>query len=247
MSDSPTNFMGEPLLYSPPSRAGDHRPHPDDEYRPSRVTARAVTVDGSVVEQAHATIENAKTAYEKFLNGIPREHFSSEGLKEQISKFADTDAAKAVDKAVEQVRERADKAAAQVDKVRKQLSPNGDTAAELRATRYWNRTKAVLDSAKEGAFGAAQNLIANADREQLGTLLQELPSYLQARGHTSDWIDTAVGQVVPEYAQAAKQLKTANQAVIVTRSNAESLRKTFSNEGHRPVLVKYDPRLDPDK
>ena len=59
--------------------------------------------------------------------------YSGEGYRDQIAKFADTAAARAVDQAVEQVRQRADKASAQVDKIRRQLSPNGDTAAELRA------------------------------------------------------------------------------------------------------------------
>jgi hypothetical protein len=104
----------------------------------------------------------------------------------------------------------------------------------------------VLDNAKEGAFGAAQKLIANADREQLGVLLQELPSYLQSRGHTSDWLDTAVGQVVPEYAQAAKKHQKAKQALTIAEHNALSLRRSF-DEG-RSISILTDARsYDPDK
>ena len=169
--------------YSTPNEQRGYTPPPTPEpFTPPRVSASAVKVDGSVVEQAHAAFTNAKTAFEKFLNDIPREHYSADGLKAQIKKFGDTDAAKAVDIAVANVRDRADKATAQVEKIRRDLSPNGDTAAELRATRYWDRTKPGLDNAKEGAFGRAQKLIANADREELGVLLQELPAYLEARG-----------------------------------------------------------------
>jgi hypothetical protein len=220
-------------------------PLPPEPFTAPRVSASAVKVDGSVVEQAHAAFTNAKTAFEKFLNDVPREHYSADGLTAQIKKFGDTDAARAVDAAVANVRDRADKATAQVEKIRRDLSPNGDTAAELRATRFWNRTKAVLDTAKEGAFGAAQKLIANADREQLGTLLQQLPSYLQTRGLPSDWIETAVGQVVPEYAQAAKQHQKAQQALTIAEYNAKSLRTSFDKGYSSSILT--DARLyDPD-
>jgi hypothetical protein len=236
------------VRWTPPAEHRTYTPPAEPEpFEPPRVTARAVTVDGSVVEQAHASFTHAKSAFEKFLKDIPQEHYSADGLTAQIKMFSDTDAAKAVDAAVTQVRDRAEKAARQVDKIRRDLSPNGDTVAELRATRYWNRTKDVLDSAKEGAFGAAQKLIASADREQLGVLLQELPDYLTARGHTSEWIDAALGQAVPEYAQAAKQLKTANQAVTIAESNANSLRRLFS-QGFSGKAVIVDGRTyDPDK
>jgi hypothetical protein len=232
--------------YRAPVEDRVYRPPVEPEpFEPPKVTASAVKVNGSVIEQAHASFTNAKTAFEKFLNDIPREHYSAEGLTAQIQRFGDTDAAKAVDQAVAQVRDRADKATAQVDKIRRDLSTNGDTAAELRATRYWDRTKAVLDTAKEGAFGKAQKLIANADREQLGVLLQELPSYLEAHGHTSDWIDTAVGQVAPEYARATKQHQKARQALTIAEYNAKSLRASFANGRSSSVLT--DPRqYDPD-
>lgn len=251
MSDSPTHFMGERLLSAPPNdlypdRPGYTRPDRADDLQPARVTAPAVTASGSVVEQAHAAFTNAKTAFEKFLNGIPREHYSADGLAAQINKFGDTDAAKAVDTALANVRDQADKAGAQIEKIRRDLSPNGDTAAELRATRYWNRTKAVLDTAKEGAFGAAQKLLATADREQLGTLLQELPSYLQAHGQTSDWLDTAVGQLIPEYAQATTRHKKARQALTIAERNAESLRRSFA-QGYLSSIVTDARKYDPDR
>src|SRR4029077_9922233 len=93
MSDSPVSLRGETPLSSPPSTAGDQRPHPDDEYQPRTVTAHAAKVDGTVVEQAHGAFTHAKASFEKFLNDIPREHFSADGLRAQIAKFADTGAA----------------------------------------------------------------------------------------------------------------------------------------------------------
>ena len=231
--------------YAPDAEQRIYRPPVTPEpFVAPRVSASAVKVDGSVVEKAHAAFANAKTAFEKFLNDIPREHYSADGLKAQIKKFSDTDAARAVDAAVVNVRDRADKAGAQVEKIRRDLSPNGDTAAELRAARYWDRTKPLLDNAKEGAFARAQKLIANANREELGTLLQELPAYLEALGHPTDWIDTAVGQVVPEYAQATTKRQKARQALAITEYNAKSLRTSFDSGYSSSILAdasKYDP------
>jgi hypothetical protein len=233
--------------YSTPNEQRGYTPPPTPEpFTPPRVSASAVKVDGSVVEQAHASFTHAKTAFEKFLNDIPREHYSADGLKAQIKKFSDTDAARAVDVAVANVRDRADKATAQVEKIRKDLSPAGDAATELRATRFWNRTQRGLDSLDSGKlFGAATDLIANSSREELGVLLEEIGPYLEARGVTTDWIDTAVGQAVPEYAQATKQHQKAKQALTIAEHNAKSLRTSFDKGYSSSILT--DARLyDPD-
>ena len=99
---------------------------------------------------------------------------TEEGYRDQIAKFTDTAAAKAVDTAVASVQARADKAAALVEKIRRDLSPNGDTAAEQRATRCWDRTKALLDSAKEPS-STAQKLIAKASREEWAPCCKSCP------------------------------------------------------------------------
>ena len=184
----------EHRVYAPPVQP--------ERFSPPQVTAYAVNVDGTVTERAHAAMVHAKNSFAKHVDSTnENKHlFSGEGYRDQISKFFDTDAARAVDQAVAQVRERADKASAQVDTIRKQLSPNGDAAAEMRAGRYWNRTKGVLDSLESSKmFGAAQDLIRNADREQLGVLLQELPDYLTAHGHANDWLDKRSHQASPRW------------------------------------------------
>jgi hypothetical protein len=230
----------------PAEQRGYTPPIPPEQFEPPRVTAAAVQVDGTAVEKAHASFTNAKSQFEKFLNDIPREHYSPEGLQAQIAKFGDTDAARQVDAAAESVRAREEQAAADYAKIRKQLSPNGTVDAELRATRYWSRTKGVLDAAKEGSSAKARELIATADREQLGVLLQELPSYLEAHGHTSEWLDAAIGAVVPEYATAAQRLKKARQARTIAERNAKSLRASFARGQSASVLT--DPRgYDPDR
>lgn len=231
-----------------PYRDGYVRADRADDYQPSPVAARAVHVNGTVIAQAHAAMENAQSAFTKHLDEIQRDRYSSKGLREQIANFVDTDAARAVDKAVEQVRQRRDQAQIEADEVRRNLSPSGDTPSELRATRYWNRTKGVLDTVDPGQLlYTAQDLIAKAERAELGTLLQELPAYVQARGQTTEWLDPAVAQVIPEYGSARAQLTKAQQACIIAEHNAKSLRTSFAQGRSATVLV--DPRgeYDPDK
>jgi hypothetical protein len=229
-------------------------PIPPEPFAPPCVTAHAVTTEGTTLEQAHAAMLHAKKTFQKHVANTQADAhlYTPEGIAEQIALFKNTAAAKAVDRAVDSVRARRDQAQAQVDKLRKDLSPAGDTAAELRATRYWNRTKAILDASKN-THGTAQELIKNADRTELGTLLEELGPYLTARNITSEWIHTVVAQAVPEYGTATKQLKKAAAAVLLTESNARTLRRAFDTG--QPNAVLADPysntinknQYDPDK
>ena len=231
-----------------PYRGGFVRADRADDYQPAQVTARAANVSGTAIEQAHTMMINAKAQFEKHLDGIQRDRYSAEGLREQIANFAETDAARAVNTAVEQVRQRRDQAQTQSDKVRRELSPDGDTAAELRAARSWDRTQRLLDNTKGEAVAlAAQGLMASADRREFGVLLQELPAYLAARGQNADWIDDAVSQLVPEYGSARVQLTKAQQACIIAERNAKSLRASFTQGRSATVLVDPRGKYDPDQ
>jgi hypothetical protein len=220
------------------------RPDRADDYRPRPVQARAVTADGSTVEQAQAALTNAQKAFEQHISAIPAEHYSADGLRQQINNFSDTDAARAVDTAVDKVRQRRDTAAEQIDTIRRDLSPDGDAAAEQRATRYWNRVKSVLDSRTDTGqtFKASEQALAGASRAELGVLLQELPSYLEARGQTADWIDAAVDQHVPELAKARSQHARAEKAYILTQHNAKVLHDRFAIAA--PAAYRKPPIVD---
>lgn len=203
--------------------------------------------DASLVEAAHATMIRAKARFERHLSGIERSHYSAEGVHDEIRSFTSTDDARAIDKAVEQVRQLRGDAQANVDAIRRALSPDGDTAAELRALRSWARAQKLLDNAGPVKLVAtAEDLITNAVPDELGTLLQELPAYLRSRGQASDWIDGAVTRVVPEYRRARERLTKADQALQITEYNARSLHRGFGSG--RPPRVLADPsRYDPDR
>ena len=68
---------------------------------------------------------------------------------------------------------------------------------------------------------------------------------------TTDWIDTAVGQAVPEYASALAQLKKANQSATIVEYNSKALRDSFTNAAangaYRKPLFVDAGEYDPDK
>ena len=91
-----------------------------------------------------------------------------------------------------------------------------------------------------------RHLQANSSMDLLSLTHDDLADKLEALGQPTDWIDAAVGQVVPEYAQAAKQLKTAKQAVTIAERNANSLRKSFA-EGRSMSIITDGRNYDPDR
>ena len=108
-----------------------------------------------------------------------------------------------------------------------------------------DRVIRTLDAKDSGdLFTAANALLASASREELGTLLQELPAYLPSRGVTTDWIDAEVGRIVPEYGAAKAQLQRAESVFQITRQNANLARRSFADSSTRVIFAdptKYDP------
>jgi len=209
--------------------------------------ATSTTDLGTVVERAHAAMTDAHSAFVHHLTNIPRELYSDDGVADAIAGFSTSQAACAVDLAVDQVRQRRDGAQEQLNKIRQELSPDGDTAAELRAGRFWNRTKGLLDSVdNSGLLSRTQDLLAKASRTELGTLLQELAPYLISRGQTTDWLDSAVAEIAPEFGRAREQLRTADQALQIAKFNANALRRGF-REGRLPSVIVDPSNYDPDR
>lgn len=230
-------------------------PEPAEPFAPPSVTARAHAFQGTAFEQAMSTIAHAQNAFQEHVASVNKDrgHYTEAGYKAQIAKFADTEAFKAIDRHLDQVRTRRDQAQSAVNSIRRNLSPDGDTAGELRATRYWNRTKAVLDSIDGNGtlISKARNLIAQAQPQELGTLLQELDAYCTARGITdTSWIEQSAAQVAPDYGHAVKVLNKAKQAVIMAEHNAERVTHNVAVGSAVPVPLarpNRDGDYDPDR
>ncbi|RIT28909.1 hypothetical protein D2E76_26420 [Mycobacteroides abscessus] len=226
------------------------RPDPPLNARmePGGVRARDVQAEGTAFEQAYAVFENVQKEFGKHLEATQKnEHlYSRDGFNQQIDLFQETPAAKAIDRAVEQVEARLVQATKDVESIRRSLSPNGDVAAESRASRFWHRSERLLDSTKD-KFNTAQELVRNASDEELGTLLQELPAYLKSVGVTTEWLDQAIRQKAPEYSKAKDRLKRAEAAALIVKSNAEMTRRALRERRPVSTVVKHSDSYDPDK
>ena len=256
MSSSPQIHHVEQPNSAFPWRPG-YAPQITGTRQPLPVTAPSTNNDdsASTISAAQAAITNADNMFRRHLNSIHADAYSPEGLRQQIAAFGDTAAAKSIDDAVARAEQRATEAAAHVDRVRKDLSPVGDAAAELRAGRYWHRTERQLDGVDDGRVPeAARDLVAKANTAELGTLLEELGGYLTARGQSTEWIDGIVAEKIPALRKARETLKRAVQAKAVIQYNASEVRsriaETRSPSSYRPPILvgvmKYDPDATTD-
>jgi hypothetical protein len=212
------------------------------------ITSRPSVTSPSVIEQAHHAMTLARSEFSKHVKDIQRERhrYSADGFQAEVAAFAKTPVAAAVDEAVSRVQQRAEEAATQVDELRRDISVPHDSVAEMRAGRYWARTRRVLDDAGNGkVVSAVQKLLADADPSERGVLCEELSPYLQSRGLPSGWLEDALGEVVPEYGAARTRLTKAQQARSVVEYNAKMLRKGFT-EGRLPATLADPHGYDPD-
>lgn len=228
----------------------------------------------TVFQRAQAAIQAAKSGYTKHVEANRSDHadnlklvadirgnVSPQGmakaniaLAEKNQAFANTAPYRTMNAAVDDVRTRADQAKARLAKVCSDLSPDGDTAAELRATRYWNRTKGVLDSLTGSHSTHAVRLriekaIADAKPAELGTLLQEVEGYCESRQiDPAGWLDHALAIKVPDYVQAKNDVGITGVALSVVEATAARLRSAVES-GHNAAALtvdipdKYDPDL----
>ena len=219
----------------------------------------APSTEGTVTEQAHTAVAHAQKMFHRYVDRIDTTKYSLEGVQDVIAQFANTDAGKGFEAAVARVEENRDQAAARVEHLKRELSPSGDGATELRNSRLWDRAARILDNVGDVSrlSSVAGALIAKSSRAELGVLLQELGPYMQARieamnisprdkqllldGHIAA-IEAATDKVVPEYARAKRRLSKAEQVFQIMRWNAEGMRKRFTSApgSYRPVLA--DPR-----
>lgn len=244
--DMVPSSAAEPMTLRPPSAnaIGTHR------------------ADSTVFQRAWAEAQNAAEKLDAYLGSltplIDDQRYTEANIREHIAAFANTPAGKATEASLQAVQKMADDAQAAAVQARQNLMQPGDSAAELRNTRYWNRVERTLDNTKSGSYTAAVDaLIADASPDEIGVLMQELPSYLQTKGlHDTSWIDDLIGQKVPEYGAAQRRAVAAQQARTIAERNAKALRDRYSSAyptrktpGQRTSLPmvfpdkQYDPEL----
>jgi hypothetical protein len=223
---------------------GGSRPEPIDNYQVPIETDATVLRGDTVPQQAFSLIDGANRALESHLDNVGRqaENLTDVGRGRAIESFVGSDAAKSVDHAEEMTNEWVNGLVARRDQIRASLTQRGDTAAELRNQRSWARHQRMLDNAADTGHIAAvaKSAIDRADREEIGLLAEELPSYLQSRGQPSDWINQALKQRVPELDTAERELAKALQIQKVLQYDVNTV-KAGIRQGHAASAL-LDPR-----
>lgn len=253
--DKPKGVQSMRPKWTPPQRPRNEAPQPvpftingrpADEPEPRRLQP-----DGSLspVAQAHAAIVNADKAYRQHREAVQQSasQYSPQGLVDAVRQFADSDEAKAAQDAVQQVRQRAEQAKQDRDKIRGGLRPADDAASQVAAQRFWDRRSRVLDGLKpERVPAVVANFMKEASPQELSVLMQELPDYLESRGQSSEYLDASLRDRLPEYARATEQLKKAEQARTIIEHGAARLQQAWSEGTPAPGLPIDPSRYDPD-
>lgn len=101
----------------------------------------------------------------------------------------------------------------------------------------------------DSPVAAAQHLIENASNPQeLGVILQEVPSWLESRGHSAAFIPQVVARVRPDVAEAATKRQKAQQAAEIGRQTIAQVRRGIDTACPAKHLMIADKvrQYDPD-
>ncbi|MBZ4581103.1 hypothetical protein [Mycobacterium avium] len=203
------------------------------------------------VAQSYSAITNANEQLGRYVEQVEKskDRYTPEGLAEQLSAFANTDAARAVEEYTQRVTERVEQAQAAVDEARGKLVTSPDVASQLAAQRLWDRQRRLLDALDGGALAStASAALKSADPAALATLVEELPSYVQSRGVPVDFLEPVIESVAPELGKARRELSRARQAETITKHNSRVVREAIQHGRPAAPGTLADPsRYDPDQ
>ena len=124
-------------------------------------------------------------------------------------------------------------------------SANIDESAALRIR---DRVLDRLNNADKPVT-AARQLVSDARPEELGVMLQEIPSWLESRKHPTDFIEQILADKCPEVADKAARLRKARQASAIGRETIRRVREGIRTAAPPSVLMKSEDlaKYDPTK
>jgi hypothetical protein len=227
-----------PMTIISSSQAGSTSSQP-----PTPETVSAQIFDG-IVGVAEAFAQHRRDSMDPLL--------TPEGQQARLREFGNSEQAKALaqyETAADQLV--AEKQAAR-DAQYKALTPQGDSAAELRAQRTWGREKSKLDTlSSEGEkANAVRSAIENCqDTATLATLIEELPDYLKTHGVDPSWLPAVVAAKVPAFGASQGILDKAKQERDTLKHAALMVRRGIENGSAPTTLASLRPaaeRFDPD-
>jgi hypothetical protein len=203
------------------------------------------------IRQAHNIIAAVRREHDKFLEQVEtvKSQFTPEGYQHQLGRFSGSQAAQGLDQAERIIAEREAQAEHDYAATFAALSPKLDVAGELRADRALRHAEKAIEAAEAGAVGTTvYNLLAHADEETRGALLNQLPGIAASKGVGAEVVNRAAEDVVPQLGEAARKVSKARQSSALLRAEIRRERDAIAN-GRKPYvgqtaasrLRHYDP------
>lgn len=131
-------------------------------------------------ERSHRLQQQTADLYTRWRGSFP-DGIGPDELKDAAGQFAFTDQALALPDALQAVKDDSVAANQKVDDLMKNTRVSQDGRAATDA--FWYRKERSLDSIKDPSklVAAAQDLVANADDDEIACLSEQLPDYLKSR------------------------------------------------------------------
>ncbi|OBJ86978.1 MULTISPECIES: hypothetical protein [Mycobacterium] len=208
---------------------------PSQEFtlRPPNMAAVTHAPDSTSYQRATNALENLARSYERYRDDISPAadpaggKYSPEVIREHVDAIRNTAAYKDAVRQVEAVNAAADRASQEVDYQRAALVQPLDAAGEQRNSRALDRAKRQLDNAQEGDYlSVVDEILSTAKQEQVGMLVEELPSLLKSKGVDPSFLDERFAAVAPAYGDAKRVRDIAQQAATVANYNLRMLDET---------------------
>ena len=194
------------------------------------------------VEHAYRTQKAVADAYTRWRQAHSPD-IAPDVAKANAGAFAVSDAALQLPDVLKTVQQNAKDANAKADELFRSSRVSDDNVDQIKAQRFWARTQRTLDAIKDPAklVAAAQDVVANADAENVPTICEELSVYLASKGVPAGWIPAALAEKVPGLADAQTAAILANRQRDVLAQNDAFLRRAMSRDVDSPPL--QDPSL----
>ncbi len=169
------------------------------------------------------------------------QRYTPEGIAAMRAEFAQSNEAKRLEDYQQDADQLVAVAQAHVDEIRNGLVQPGDSAQELRNTRFWDQAKTTLSSADRGkVIAAARDLINNGSPAQVGVLAEHLMPHLEANGVPADWVPGELARAVPELGEAEAALREAERDRAALNFTIGTVRRAV--DSGRPAVKLVSPK-----
>jgi len=197
---------------------------------------------GDAVTHLHRLQRAVADGYAAYRRSVPN-GVAADELRDNKGVYGYSDAALALQPALDAVRADADASTQKVHHLLKGVRVDADQASQRAAQRYWARAQRALDAAKGPgqAVATTQRLIADADPSEINVLADELGSWLADHNLPSGWLPDALAQKVPGLADAAADAALKQKQLALLSQNHAMLQRSIAND------VDTQPLLDPSQ